>query len=68
MREHETRKERHDRKIMLFLASDAETLPLRLYGHEIDALSKHYPQIKIEQKSQFKDTKLFDCIFTKSEQ
>ena len=65
MREHETRKERHDRKIMLFLASDTETLPLRLYGHEIKSLSSRYPQIHIEQVSQYKDTKLFDCTVTK---
>lgn len=65
MREFETRKERHERKISDFLNSDAEALPLRLYGHEIKCLSSRHPEINIEQGSQYGNTPLFNCTVNK---
>lgn len=68
MREHETRSERHERKISDFLDSDNETLPLRLYKHEIRILSLRHPQVNIEPVSQYGNTELFDCTVTKVQQ
>lgn len=68
MRDHETRKEKHERKISDFLDSDKETLSLRLYGHEIRLLSSRYPEINIEQGAQYGNSKLFDCTVTKVQQ
>lgn len=68
MRDHETRKERHERKIFDFLSSDEESLPLRLYGHEIKTLSSRHPEINIKQVSQYRQSKLFDCTVTKVQQ
>lgn len=68
MREHETRKERHDRKIFLFLAGDNPELHLRLYGHEINGISKRYPQLDVKSQTQYLNTKLFDCVLIKSDQ
>lgn len=68
MREHETRKERHELKISDFLSSETEVLMLRLYPNEIRILSLRHPEINIEQVSQYGNTPLFNCAVTKIQQ
>lgn len=59
-----TRSEQNSEDIERFLASNAETLKLRLYGREISTLQKKYPEVIIRKGEKYKGS-LYNCFVSK---
>ena len=64
MRGYPSRSEKHGEMIEKFMASDSESLTLRLYSREVMSLQKAYHGIVITKKGIYKGN-LYTCEVTK---
>ena len=66
---YQTRSERQQEQIKSFLDSNAEVLPLRLYGREVRILQKRNPGIVIKVDSEYnKGSSLYNCFIYKKKE
>ena len=66
---YQTRSERQQEQIKSFLASNADVLPLRLYGREVRVLQRRNPDIVIQIGSEYsKGSSLYNCFIYKKKE
>lgn len=66
---YQTRSERQQEQIKSFLDSNADVLPLRLYGREVRVLQRRNPDIVIQIGSEYsKGSSLYNCFIYKKKE